>query len=84
MLMQEHFYYKANQEEIIKDHLGEYVVIQGNSVLGYYPKLVEALDDMADKNVELETFAVRKCRPVGISDMSVTDLDFEVVSAWKH
>jgi hypothetical protein len=34
MLMQEYYYYKAHQEQIIKDHLGEYVVLQGNSVLG--------------------------------------------------
>jgi hypothetical protein len=30
MLLTEYYYYKAHQEEIINNHLGEYVVIKGN------------------------------------------------------
>jgi hypothetical protein len=46
MLMEECFFYKAHQEEIIKDHLGEYVVIKSSRVLGYYKGLLDALNDM--------------------------------------
>ncbi|GHT63050.1 hypothetical protein FACS1894109_21820 [Spirochaetia bacterium] len=84
MLMDEYFFYKAHQEEIIKDHLGDYVVIQGNTVLGYYKKLMEALNEMAREHIEAGTFAVRKCRPIGEPDMSVTDIDYRVVPAWTH
>jgi hypothetical protein len=84
MLMDEYFYYKAHQEAIIKNHLGDYVVIKGNRILGYYEKMMEAFRDMAQKNEEPGTYAVRKCKPVGEPDMAVTDIDYQVVSAWTH
>jgi hypothetical protein len=84
MLMDEYFFYKTHQEEIIKDHLGDYVVIKSNTILGYYKGLLDALNDMAVRDVKAGTFAVRKCRPSGESDMSVTDIDYQVVPAWTH
>jgi hypothetical protein len=82
--MDEYFFYKTHQEEIIKDHLGEYVVIKTNNVLGYYKGLLDALNDMVRLNIKAGTFAVRKCRPIGEPDMSVTDIDYKVVPAWTH
>jgi hypothetical protein len=84
MMMEEYFSYMAHQEEIIKDHLGDYVVIQGSTVQGYYKILLEALDEMARLDIKPGTFAVRKCRPLGVPDMSVTDIDYQVVPAWTH
>jgi hypothetical protein len=84
MLMEEYFFYKTHQEEITKDHLGEYVVIRSNNVLGYYQGLIDALNDMVRLKVQAGTFAVRKCRPIGEPDMSVTDIDYKVVPAWTH
>jgi hypothetical protein len=84
MLVREYFYYTAHQEGIIDGHLGEYVVIKNTDILGYYSGILEALDAMAEKNLELGTFMVHKCRPVGEPDCAVADIDYEVVPAWKH
>jgi hypothetical protein len=79
-----YFYYTAHQEDIIKNHLDDFVVIQGNKVRGYYKTCLEGLSAMADRKAKLGTFIVHKCRPVGESDMAVTDLDFKVVPAWTR
>jgi hypothetical protein len=84
MIIQEYFYYTAHQEEIINGHLGDYVVIKNSNVLGYYPGMLEALDAMADQNMELGSFMVHKCRPIGEYDSAVADIDYEVVPAWRH
>jgi hypothetical protein len=60
-LAQEHYYFKTYHDDIVKDHMGEWVVIKGNSVFGYYPQMYDAIGDMASKKIELETFAVYKC-----------------------
>jgi hypothetical protein len=46
--------------------------------------MIEAFQDMAGKNFKAGTYAVRKCRPVGEPDMSVTDIEYRVVPAWTH
>jgi hypothetical protein len=46
--------------------------------------MMDAFNDMAEKKYEPGTYAVRKCRPVGVADMSVTDLAYQVVPAWTH
>jgi hypothetical protein len=84
MLLNEYYYYKTHQEEIINGHMGDYVVIKGSAVLGYYKNMMDAFSDMAEKKQQAGTYAVRKCRPVGAADMSVTDLDYKVVPAWMH
>jgi hypothetical protein len=70
MLVQECYYFIAHQEDIIKDHSGEWVVIRGNNVFGYYKGLIEALQEMAKLNIALGTFAVYKCK-IGAAEMSV-------------
>ncbi|GHV36927.1 hypothetical protein AGMMS49546_03310 [Spirochaetia bacterium] len=84
MLMEEYYFYKSHQEEIIKDHLREYVAIKGTNILGYYHNMIAAFQDMAEKGQKAGTYAVRMCRPVGEPDMSVTDIDYKVVPAWTH
>ena len=56
-------YYTANQSEIVKNHLGEFVVIKGSSVLGYYREESAAFESM--KGNELGTFIVKKCQEPG-------------------
>jgi hypothetical protein len=84
MLMEEYYFYKAHQEEIIKEHLGDFVAIKGRKVLGYYRNMIAAFQDMAENGQKAGTYAVRQCRPVGEPDMSVTDIDYQVVPAWTH
>jgi hypothetical protein len=61
MLTKEFEYYKAHLSEFLKEHRGEYVVIQGEKVQGFYPSEELALQTMAGQ--ELGTFFVKVCLP---------------------
>jgi hypothetical protein len=61
MLIKEYEYYKAHLPEFLKDHRGEFVVIQGETVKGFYPTEELALRSMAGQ--ELGTFFVKVCLP---------------------
>ena len=63
MLKDDFEYYTANQEEIVKDHLGEYVVIKDITVVGYFKEEAQAFESM--KSNELGTFLVKKCQQPG-------------------
>jgi hypothetical protein len=84
MFLDGFYYFKAHQEDIVKDHLGEYVAIQGNKILGYYTSRIDGLNAMADRNIADETYIVHKCEPVDAPKLSVVDIDFKVVPAWTH
>jgi hypothetical protein len=56
-------YYTANQDEIVKGRLGEFVVIKDSAVVGYYGTEGDALKAM--KGNELETFIIQKCQVPG-------------------
>ena len=56
-------YYMANQDEIVRNHLGEFVVIKDSAVAGYYKTDSAALKAM--KGNELETFIIHKCEAPG-------------------
>jgi hypothetical protein len=83
---EEYFYYMAHQEEINKDHLGDYVVIKGTSILGYFKGPIKALDAMAKQGQRIGTFIVHKCLPVGVPDELglVDNPDMKVVPVWTH
>jgi len=61
MLTREFEYYKAHLLEFLKDHRGQHVVIQGETVKGFYPTEDLALQSMAGE--ELGTFFVKVCLP---------------------
>jgi hypothetical protein len=63
MLKDDFEYYTANQEDIIKDHLGEYVVIKNSAIVGYFREEAKAFEAMIGN--ELGTFIVKKCQPPG-------------------
>jgi hypothetical protein len=63
MIQDDFEYYTAHQEEIVKDHLGEFVVIKDSAVIGYFVEEAKAFETM--KGNELETFIVKKCQAVG-------------------
>ena len=63
-MIQDNFaYYTTNQEEIVKDHLGEFVVIKDSAVQGYYGYEANAFEAM--KGNQLGTFIVKKCQSPG-------------------
>jgi hypothetical protein len=63
MIEDEFTFYEANQNEIVKGHLDEFVVVKGQRVLGYYKVEEEAFDSMVGE--ELGTFMVKKCQLPG-------------------
>jgi hypothetical protein len=63
MIEDEFTFYEAHQNEIVKEHLDDFVVIKGQRVLGYYKAEDDAFDSMTGE--ELGTFMVKKCRLPG-------------------
>jgi len=63
MIQDDFEYYTAHQEEIVKDHLGEYVVIKDSTVLGYFKEEDNAFKSMREN--ELGTFIVKECKEPG-------------------
>jgi hypothetical protein len=78
------YYYKAHQEEITSGHLGEYVVIQGKTVLGYFENYMDGFKAMAKKNVEPGTYIVHKCEAPDAPKLSAADLGFVGTFSWAH
>lgn len=37
--------YEANKENLLAEHEGEYVLIKGTDILGFYPTQLEAIED---------------------------------------
>jgi hypothetical protein len=59
------YYYLANQEAINKGHLGEFVAIANNQVLGYYKDEMDGWRDMWRRGIDDKAANVSKCFPVG-------------------
>jgi hypothetical protein len=59
------YYYLANQEAINEGHLGDYVAISNNQVLGYYKNDLEGLKDAKKRGFDIDKVNVSKCFPVG-------------------
>jgi hypothetical protein len=63
MIESEFDFYDANQNKIVTGHLGEFVVIKGQQVRGYYKTEDEAFNSMIGE--ELGTFMVQLCQKPG-------------------
>ena len=59
MLEREYKYYESIKSNLLKDHLGEYVVIKDNEIVGIYKSLEEALRE-GSKRYEIGTFLIQK------------------------
>ena len=51
-------YYLTKQDEFVKDHNGEWVVIKGNDILGFYMDQLQAINE-TQKTHQLGTFMVQ-------------------------
>jgi hypothetical protein len=60
-LVREHAYFKAHHDQIVKGHLGEYVVIKGLEVMGYYKGMYDGGAEMVKQGYEAGTFATYPC-----------------------
>jgi len=55
-------YYISNQDELVKQHNGKFIVIKNCEVIGSYDSEFEAIEETV-KEHELGTFLVQKCEP---------------------
>ena len=59
MLDKEYNYFKKHASQFLKKHLGEFIVIKKEQIIGFFPTEHEAFEYM--KNDELGTFFVKEC-----------------------
>jgi hypothetical protein len=61
-LEQEFAYYRAHQSELVAEHEGQFVVIKGETVLGFYPTYEAAYVETVREH-EAGTFLIQQVRP---------------------
>jgi len=74
MIDVEYKYYKDHLHEFLAEHQGEFVVIKGQEVKGFYRTERQALESMSDH--QLGTFLVKKCLPF---EQTIADYHSRVV-----
>lgn len=62
LLEKEFNYYLSNQNELVKQYNGKFIVIKNQKVIGAYSSEVEAIETTSREH-ELGTFLVQKCEP---------------------
>ena len=61
-LEKEFTYYLDNQDELVKEYNGKFIVIHSSKVIGAYESELEAIKE-ASKKYKPGTFLVQKCEP---------------------
>ena len=59
-LQKELEYFKAHQEELVKQYEGKFIIIRDQNVEGVYDTEIEAYTE-AQKKFELGTFMIQQC-----------------------
>ena len=54
-------FFKENFNQIVKNHIGEYVVIKDCSVVAYFKDIKSGIDYMINKGYKLGEFIVQEC-----------------------
>lgn len=62
MLKKEFDFYLKNQQELVKQYNGKFIVIKDEKVVGVYDTEIEAYTE-AVKTMELGTFLIQECLP---------------------
>ena len=61
-LAKELAFFEQNQDRLVAEHSGKYVVISGEDVVGVYDSEIEAYTE-AQKTHALGTFIIQRCVP---------------------
>lgn len=61
-LKKEFEFFKRNQDALVAEHKGKYVVIAGEAVVGVYDSELEAYHE-TQKKYALGTFIIQRCVP---------------------
>ncbi len=62
MLEKEFKYYLDNQDELVKEYKGKFIVIKDQAVIGKYNTELDAYNETL-KNHKLGTFLIQHCMP---------------------
>ncbi len=62
LLEKEFKYYIDNQDELVKEYRGKFIVIKNDKVLSAYDSILEAIKETS-KTEKVGTFLVQKCEP---------------------
>jgi hypothetical protein len=65
LMSEEHVYYKTHQKYLIEGHVGEFVAIIGNNVLGYHKNYRDAFQSAVEQYPLAKSYFVKRCLPVG-------------------
>lgn len=63
-LEKEYEYYLAHQQELAENHLGKFLVIKGQQVIGVFESDLAAVKETSEKH-EIGTFLVQECEASG-------------------
>jgi hypothetical protein len=61
MLERDYLFFNEHRDGFVKEHPGEFVVIQNEAIVGFFPTQMAAF--IAMKGVELGSFLVKQCVP---------------------
>lgn len=61
-LEEEFEYYLSNQDDLVKEYNGKYLVIRDHEVVGVYDSELDAYKDASEK-YEMGTFLIQHCLP---------------------
>jgi hypothetical protein len=61
-LEKEFEYYTKNQDELVKQYNGKFIVIKNEQILGAYDSQIEAYEETTKKH-EVGTFLIQHCTP---------------------
>ena len=62
-LKKEFEYYLANQDELVKQYSGKFIVIKDQKVLGEYPDQLIAVTETQKNGHKVGTFLIQKVEP---------------------
>jgi len=62
MLEKEYSYFESMRDQLLKEHLREYVAIKDNEIIGFYLNKIEALKELSNR-YELGTVLIQQCIP---------------------
>lgn len=66
MLEKEFNYFLNNQQELVEKHLGKFLIIMGDKVVGVYPNHMKAYEEGV-KKYGLGNFLIQHCLPGELS-----------------
>jgi hypothetical protein len=80
MLDPEREYFAAHQEELVKNHPGQFVLIKGDQLIGAFGTMEEALE-LGARKYGLEPFLVRNVNQMADQEMNIPALTLGILRA---